>query len=69
MWGLGFRGLAMAGEKRALGFVGFPCHRSYSWAHTPYRGTSLIRNPAPPGPYGRAVTRVLWWSQGEGVFL
>jgi len=29
-----------------------------------YRGTSLIREPRPLGPYSRPVTRTLWWSQG-----
>jgi hypothetical protein len=28
----------------------------------PYRGTSLIRNSAPLGPYSKAVPRALWWS-------
>ena len=27
-----------------------------------YRGTSLIRNCFPLGPYGRPVPRALWWS-------
>ena len=27
-----------------------------------YRGTSLIRNRAPLGPYGRNMPRALWWS-------
>jgi len=27
-----------------------------------YRGTSLIRNSAPLGPYSRAMPRALWWS-------
>jgi len=27
-----------------------------------YRGTSLIRNSAPLGPYSRTIPRVLWWS-------
>ena len=26
-----------------------------------YRGTSLIRNCAPLGPYSRTVPRALWW--------
>ena len=34
-----------------------------------YRGTSLIRNSAPLGPYWRALLRVLWWSQGGRTFL
>ena len=28
----------------------------------PYRGTSLIRNSAPLGPYSRTMPRALWWS-------
>ena len=27
-----------------------------------YRGTSLIRNSLPLGPYSRPVPRALWWS-------
>ena len=26
-----------------------------------YRGTSLIRNSAPLGPYSRTMSRALWW--------
>ena len=29
-----------------------------------YRGTSLIRNSAPVGPYSRTMPRALWWFQG-----
>jgi len=29
---------------------------------THYRGTSLIRNSAPLGPYSRTMHRPLWWS-------
>jgi len=28
----------------------------------PYRGTSLIKNRTPLGPYGRAMPGALWWS-------
>ena len=28
----------------------------------PYRGTSLIRNSPPLGPYSRTKPRALWWS-------
>jgi len=35
----------------------------------PYRGTSLIRNRCPPGPYSRPMSRVLRWSYGGGSFL
>ena len=34
-----------------------------------YRGTSLIRDSAPLGPYSRTVPRALRWSQGGGQFL
>ena len=27
-----------------------------------YRGTSLIRNSDPAGPYSRNMPRALWWS-------
>ena len=27
-----------------------------------YRGTSLIRNRYPLGPYSRTMPRALWWS-------
>jgi len=27
-----------------------------------YRGTSLIRNCPPIGPYSRTMPRALWWS-------
>jgi len=34
-----------------------------------YRGTSLIRNSAPLGPYSRNMHRNLWQSWGKGCFL
>ena len=34
-----------------------------------YRGTSLIRNRAPLGPYGRTTPRALWGSYEGGRFL
>jgi hypothetical protein len=35
-----------------------------------YRGTSLVRNSSPLGPYTRPMPRALWWSQGGGhVFM
>ena len=36
-----------------------------------YRGTSLIRNSAPLGPYmySRNMPRDLWWSWEGGLFL
>ena len=35
----------------------------------PNRGTSLIRNSAPLGPYGRNMPKALWWSWGDWMFL
>ena len=37
------------------------------WAY--HRGTSLIKNCLPPGPYSRPMPRALRWSEGEGQFL
>ena len=35
-----------------------------------YRGTSLIRNSTPLGPYSRPISRALWWSErGELIFI
>ena len=34
-----------------------------------YRGTSLIRNRTPLGPYRRPMLRVLGGSEGDGCFL
>ena len=34
-----------------------------------YRGTSLIRNCAPLGPYSRIMPRALWWPSGGGRFI
>jgi len=34
-----------------------------------YRGTSLIRNRHPVGPYRRNMPRLLWRSTGGGGFL
>ena len=43
-------------------------HRSnHVSLRTAYRGTSLIRNTPLPGPYIRAIPRVLWWSGGGGA--
>ena len=28
----------------------------------PHRGTSLMRNSPPLGPYSRTMSRALWWS-------
>ena len=37
-------------------------------SHPLYRGTSLIRNRAPLGPYSSRMPRALWWSWGGGRF-
>jgi len=34
-----------------------------------YRGTSLVRNSAPLGPYSKNEPRALWWSQGRRLLL
>ena len=34
-----------------------------------YRGTSLIRNSLPIGPYSRSVPRALRWSLAGGSFV
>ena len=34
-----------------------------------YRGTPLMRDPPPLGPYRRPMPRVLGWSYGGGHFL
>ena len=51
------------------------CVRDLCWslvaaehAQAPYRGTSLITNNAPLGPYSRNMPRALCWSKGGGLF-
>jgi len=34
--------------------------RALQKVRTPYRGTSIIRNSAPLGPYSRNIPRALW---------
>ena len=34
-----------------------------------YRGTSILRNSTPLGPYSRPMPRALWWSYGGSGFL
>ena len=34
-----------------------------------YRGTSIVRNSAPLGPYSKNMPRPLWRPEGGGVFL
>jgi len=37
--------------------------------HWAYRGTSLIGNSAPLGPYSRTMPGALWKPEGGGLFL
>jgi len=71
-WGLGFRfwGLEVGSRIYDLG-VGLKTHRGFVgceiWGSSlpgsvTYRGTSIIRNCLPLGPYGRPMPRTLWWS-------
>ena len=56
--------------QRFRGFEGASCPTTISCLKpelTPflaerYRGTSLIRNKAPLGPYSRTMPMALWWS-------
>ena len=41
--------------------------RAYPRNSPRYRGTSLIRNSAPPGPYSKTLHRALWWPSGRGL--
>ena len=34
-----------------------------------YRGTSFMRKNPSLGPYSRTISRILWWSQWEELFL
>jgi len=36
-------------------------------AERAYRGTSLVRNRHPVGPYSRTMPRLLWWPRGGGA--
>ena len=42
---------------------------SHVFQDVTYRGTSLLRNCFPLGPYSRPIPKVLWWSWGGGAFL
>ena len=44
----------------------YPCNANTA---ATYRGTSLIRNTPPVGPYSSRMPRVLGGSQGGGLFL
>jgi hypothetical protein len=49
------------------------CERGYPVAlciyDSAYRGTSIIRNSTPLGPYNRNMPRALWWPYGGELFL
>ena len=53
----------------ALECPGHSRHFLHSAPQRLYRGTSLIRNHPPLGPYSRPMPRALWWFQGGGRFL
>ena len=58
------------GEISCRGETRHRCLRAlFEGGRKAYRGTSLIRNRAPLGPYTRTMPRVLWWSWGGGLFL
>jgi len=69
--------LLSADNMRAIQQVLAICHipaRTSGQDRTPcpfkrYRGTSLIRNHHPVGPYSRTMPRLLWRSWGGGRFL
>ena len=67
-------GVAAGGEPPLSRVAHSLNHCFRGWGRTPlsgwsYRGTSLIRNRRPPGPYSRTVPRALRWSLGGGLFL
>ena len=39
-----------------------PEPRAARQGYLAHRGTSLIKNSAPLGPYSRTLSRSLWWS-------
>jgi len=55
----GFRGSTVQGLVCKVSSVEFRVQGS---GRGVYRGTSLIRNSAPLGPYSRNMPRALWWS-------
>ena len=52
--------------KNSLSLAGGGVER---WHHAHYRGTSLIKNSVPPGPYSRNMPRALWRSYEGGLIL
>jgi len=60
----GARGAGKAGGHPARPRLGVhrPARQPLQRRVRQYRGTSLIRNSAPLGPYSRTIPRVIWWS-------
>ena len=54
VWDVGFGVLG-------LGFRVWGLRFRVEGAVVDYRGTSLLRNSAPLGPYSRTIPRALWW--------
>jgi len=44
-------------------------YKSVNFRAKKYKGTSLIRNSAPLGPYSGTMPRALWWSWGGWLLL
>ena len=61
-----FQGLLPGSQAQNLAVTLF--HVQYSLERG-YRGTSLMKNSAPLGPYNRTMPRALRWAQGRGLFL
>jgi len=55
--------VAGIGIHNGLSLSGIGIHRGLVfWYWYAYRGTSLIRNCPPLGPYSSLMLRALWWS-------
>ena len=67
--GCGVRGLGVRVRGSRFRVVGEPPRSSHRREKAAYRGTSLIRNSPPLGPYSRYMPRALWWSQGGCIFF
>ena len=67
---LGYSGKCIRQRASLRGNDGRGVQRHQRHSYTPrglYRGTSLIRNIPPLGPYSRTMSRALWWSWGRGA--
>ena len=65
-YGLGFQGKK---TKNLPSGSFFALKRCCGLESRAYRGTSLITNSAPLGPYSRNMPRALWWSWGGVLYL